>query len=476
MLLKQHDVHSSVAQKRGVSQTTATIGRWMQEKLEDYPEKNSIALLDGVRACAILLVIWYHVYQIPRDLQVWSTQPFTNSLINALLYFGKYGVTLFFVLSGFLLFLPFAQALLFEQSWPSTRRFYLRRFFRIMPAYYLSLLLIVLLFQHQYLQPQRWKELGVFFVFLMDSSQATYKQLNAPFWTLAIEWQYYMLLPLLALAMRQIVRRVKANHRLLTTCACILMLIAWGLFSRYVGTYFMERHPTETFLVPRSVLNGILFFMYGMSGKYFEDFGVGMLLALCFVYVRHPSISFKLRIMLQKLSPWLWGFGLLSLFTMILWSYNQRYANTWPLFNAPLLLKYYYLFSELGLSLSFGICILALLFGSLQLRKPFEWSPLRWLGMISYSLYMWHLPLLIAFIQLGPSLPQEWPPQLMYGLYWLLVLLVIIPFSFLFFLWVEKPGMKLGERFTILKQKTTPMLLTPTSAPPTSKSTSKLVK
>ncbi len=62
-----------------------------------------------------------------------------------------------------------------------------------------------MLFQRQYLQPQHWQELGLFFTFLMDSSRATFKQLNAPFWMLAIEWQFYMPLPLLVLGMRQIV-------------------------------------------------------------------------------------------------------------------------------------------------------------------------------------------------------------------------------------------------------------------------------
>src|SRR5438874_11314571 len=101
--------------------------------------------------------------------------------------------------------------------------------------------------------------------------------------------------------------------------------------------------------------------------------GVGMLLSLCFVYAQHPSISPKVRTTLQKLSPWLWGTGLLGLLAMILWSYNQRFVNTWPLFNNPILFKYYYLVSELCFSLSFGLCVLALLFGSAQLKWPFEW-------------------------------------------------------------------------------------------------------
>src|SRR5690242_19754746 len=100
------------------------IGKWRWSGLEELPKKNTIPLLDGVRAFACLIVIWFHIYRIPRDLQVWATQPSVDALLNSFLFFGQYGVTLFFVLSGFLLFLPFAKALLFEKSWPSIRRFY----------------------------------------------------------------------------------------------------------------------------------------------------------------------------------------------------------------------------------------------------------------------------------------------------------------------------------------------------------------
>jgi peptidoglycan/LPS O-acetylase OafA/YrhL len=399
-----------------------------------------------VRGFACLIVIWFHIYRIPRDLHIWNPTTTTYPLLDSFLFFGRYGVTLFFVLSGFLLFLPFAKALLFEQKWPSTRQFYSRRVFRILPAYYLALILIVLLFQHQYLQPQHWQELGLFVVMFMDSSQATFKQLNAPFWTLAIEWQYYLLLPWLVLGMRQVVWRVKQSYRLPATTSFLLVLIVWGLFSRYFGIYFSQ-HPSTTVLVPRSVLNVILFFTFGISGKYLEDFSVGMLLSLCFAYVQHPSVSSRLRIVLHKLSPWLWGTGLLCLLALVLWSYNQRFVNTWLLFSNPLFYTYFSLVSELCLSLAFGLCLFALLFGSTRLKRPFEWSPLRQVGMISFSLYMWHLPFIFLFIQWGQPFLRGWSPEQSYGLYWLWILVVVIPFCALFFILAEKSGMRLGKRF-----------------------------
>ncbi len=447
------------------------LGKWIQEALQDTKKKNAIASLDGVRAIACLLVIWFHIDLITHDTHVWSAQPFGSvgqRILDLFLFFGSNGVMLFFVLSGFLLFMPFAKALLFEQTWPSGRQFYLRRVFRIVPAYYLSLILIVLFYQQKYLQPQHWLELGLFSTFLMDSTKATFVQLNGPFWTLAIEWQYYMLLPLLVLCMRSLVWRVKLAHRLAATIACILAVIGWGLFSRYWGEYFIYQHPSATFLVSRPVLDVILFFTFGQGGKYLEDFGVGMLLSLFYIYVQHRSVSPTIQQTLRKLSPVFLGVGLFLLFAMILWSFNQRYFNAWPLFNNQIFFNNYIWLEQLGFGLSFGLCICALLFGFDALKRPFEWLPLRRIGTVSFSLYMWHLPLLFLFMVKIAPLLSSWPPLLIYCMYWLWALIVIIPFSFLFYIAIEKPGMKFGERFQYKKRKSAPSNSEP--APPVTES------
>jgi hypothetical protein len=136
----------------------------------------------------------------------------------------------------------------------------------------------------------------------------------------------------------------------------------------------------------------------------------------------------------------------LCMLLMILWTYNYSYPHTWPLFENPIFFQLYPLVNELGISLSFGLCICALLFGPAWLKHPYEWLPLRWLGMISYSVYMWHLPLLFLCIQWIQPLLKGWSPEQAYGLYWLWILVIVLPFCFLFFKWVEEPGMKLGKR------------------------------
>ena len=428
---------------------------WIKNQLEDKRQKNNITALDGVRAIACLTVLDFHINLVTRDTHLWySTDP-SHMLISAIALSGASGVTLFFVLSGFLLFLPYAKALLFENNWPSTRQFYLRRVLRIIPGYYVALFAMILIIHPEYLQPDHLRDLGLFLTFFMDSTPQTFQQLNGPFWTLAVEWQFYMLLPLLAILFAFIVHGVERigrsvlRRRVWTLTLCLLGLIGWGLFSRYWGIYFYN-HPSETFLVPRPVLNVTMFFWYGYDGKFLEDFAIGMLVSLCFVYAQHRSFGQSFNRLMRWLSPWLWGAGILFLLFTAMWNFDQGYPHSWSFLNG--LIPSYGWLSQGCIALGYGLCVAAILFGSAGLQWFFTLAPLRWLGQISYSLYMWHLPLLIFFMgHFGDQISAWGLPA--YGLYLLWALLVVIPISFLLYVFVEKPFMKLSEG---LRQKRTP--------------------
>jgi len=388
-----------------------------------------------------LIVVAFHIDLITRDTNIWDPQASTHGLLTSLVLSGGSGVTLFFVLSGFLLFLPYARALLFVEAWPSTRQFYARRALRIIPAYYITLLLLLIfpVLQPQILRNMSLPDIVIFLTFLMDSVQETVQKINGPFWTLAVEWQFYMLLPLMVLGMRLAVRRcISPQRRLRVVVGCLLLLMAWGIFWRAWGNTFAGTNPTP------GVQSVLYFLFYGSNGKYLEDFAVGMLVCLIYVYAQRAGRERLVR-WLETKSFWLWGSGIVLLFYV---------ATSWPLsiFGPQFV---YNAISELLFSCGYGLCILAILFNTRILSRLFSWQPLCALGKISYSLYMWHLPLLIILMVNIQQRFSGGNSLAIYALYWCYVGLVIIPFSANFYRWFEQPGIALAAR--IKKKRTVPV-------------------
>jgi peptidoglycan/LPS O-acetylase OafA/YrhL len=436
----------SGSQRAGATPDGSSVGTPGSDVGQEQRRAGSVSVtlpaLDGVRALACLFVLGFHISLMTRDMHIWT--PGRSPLFDALMFSGSTGdgntgVTLFFVLSGFLLFLPYVQALMGTQPCPSARQFYLRRAWRILPGYYASLFLLVTLQQPQYLAPSHWHELVLFLVCFMDSTPATFQQLNGPYWTLAIEWQFYLMLPLIALALRgltqRLARRVSPTARPWSVAACLVVLMVWGVLSRYWGGW-LTAHPTATCLVLRRVLDIVLFFTYDYRGKYLEDFACGMLAGICYVAAADPAHTVLVG-WIRRFSPWL-GCSAVVAYALLATDSVARAGTA----SAALLASC----DELALSLCFASAIVALLLGARTPGRIFEWTPLRWIGLISYSLYIWHLPLLFVFMrQIGPSL-LGLPALLAYGLYWTWAGLVVVPFAASVYWLVERPGMRMGNR------------------------------
>lgn len=432
-----------------------TLQAWSQyitQLLDDGKQKASIRVLDGVRAIACLSVLFFHVNVAARDFHIWSPIHEFGSLVGATAFYGQSGVVLFFVLSGFLLFLPYAKAMLFGSSWPSLWQFYLRRIFRIVPAYFAALVLLILLFNQQYLQMIHWHEIWLFLTFRQDFP-ITYQKIDGPFWTLAVEFQFYLLLPLIAWVMGLIVRRGQVSWRMCKLTLCLLVMIVWGLLSLYWGNVWSVKGPFNAIISP-AFADAIKPYIYGGSGKSLEVFAVGMLICMVYTYLQNTPQDSHWNKRIRGLSVSLFLVGLAFLSFMTLWHFYIWYFHYTLHFFDPyreLLVHSWDEWQSILYAISFGLCMFALLYAPGWLKRPFEWSVMRWIGLISFSLYMWHDPLIAFFMKsaIGPlaSLHHSGVMRLaFYSLIWLWVLLLIIPVSLASYLFIEKPGIRFGEK------------------------------
>jgi acetyltransferase len=91
--------------------------------------------LDALRGIAALAVVLFHVWAYARPVPGSTLETASDKVLNE----GRLGLILFFVLSGFLLYMPWARATLDDRPGPALGPYALRRAARIVPAYYLAI-------------------------------------------------------------------------------------------------------------------------------------------------------------------------------------------------------------------------------------------------------------------------------------------------------------------------------------------------
>jgi peptidoglycan/LPS O-acetylase OafA/YrhL len=361
---------------------------------------HEIAALDGLRALAILLVLWHHVYRWgPRDWPLLSTP-----IVAHTLDFGFVGVLLFFVLSGFLLFLPYARALMTSAPWPSTRHFYRRRMLRILPVYYAALAIVGLLLAGAG-HLQGWVVSGLVFSFLLfqnvsQSASNLVGVVDGALWTLAIEWQFYLVLPWIAMAVAVVAGHGRRRRVLLRVGLALAGLIVFGLAARGIAAFVFYRvelqHPTHTQAL-------LLLMLHLCSGSYLEDFALGMLLSVFYVLVVEQR---------QRLPRWLSppdgmaaAIAIPGLIGCYCWAAQMdvfRAENDWGFI--PSAGWSWIVLGVWATTLCFALLVLGVLTGPRLLRRVFAWAPLRFIGIISYSMYVWHLPIINLVRNTGAAL------------------------------------------------------------------------
>jgi peptidoglycan/LPS O-acetylase OafA/YrhL len=190
--------------------------------------------IEGLRAIAAASIVIYHCWSYAAP----PNAAFQVGALDVVLRQLPLGVTLFFTLSGFLLYRPFAAAVIRAERLPSVSAYLRNRALRILPAYWVILLVTGLVLGAVWMRHagtdlaigslRHDPQLLLTDASLMQNySPDTLFTGIGPTWSLAIEAVYYLLLPCLALLALLIGRRVRTGtgRRLAALTAPSLLLV-----------------------------------------------------------------------------------------------------------------------------------------------------------------------------------------------------------------------------------------------------------
>lgn len=345
--------------------------------------------IDGLRFLAILPVVLFHVrnFLLVKTGSSYTIAPESDWLARLTAH-GHYGVQLFFVISGFVLALPFAAHSLQGAPAVKLRDYYLRRLTRLEPPYVLCLLICFGLFVLAGKDSIR-NLLPHLLAGLLYSHSLVYGKhnvLNLITWSLEVEIQFYLLVPLLA---KLLTIQRKALRRTLLVIICLLLAATQFLFFPAEGRLAM------------SVLNFLQYFL------------VGFLLADVYLCDWHEAPLQQLRWDLL----WLVGWPLLLL------------SFEWPVLM-PLLLPF------------FIFWLFYAVFRGVYVRRLLRWPVLSVIGGMCYSIYLIHFQVISIVGRLFPAPVISDRFFINYLLALPILLFVLLIGSVLYFYFVEKPCMK----------------------------------
>ena len=325
---------------------------------------------DGLRALACLLVVWHHTTQRfnPETSATW---------IQSIHFFGmrgEVGVSLFFVLSGCLLSLPFWNSLINADRVPSLRFYAINRAARIIPAYWLNLLFCTLFAFWVFDQNINWWRLisGLLFINSYHYSSFFPAELNGPLWSIGLEVSCYLLLPIVLFVIIKNTRRIPF---------AIVGMIGWICALQLLNPMIIHNFATS------EKLKG---WQYGFTGgakqwlpywnisSFFTQFLCGSLAALIIVALRArgtlKSLTFDLS-------------ALLFATAAILLVANKLVPGAPDSFTKQPYVAPFYAILMAGVLISVSL--------STQVYKLLDTKLFVWIAKLSFSIYLWHMFIIV---------------------------------------------------------------------------------
>jgi peptidoglycan/LPS O-acetylase OafA/YrhL len=366
---------------------------------------------DGLRAIAAITVVFHHAgFATGAEFRGWGQYPARMDS----------GVTIFFLISGFLLYRPYVAAHLDDRDPMAPGRFYTRRLLRIFPAYWFALTGIVLFFGVSLPAfTDVWVHYGLFQIYDIHR----YFNAVSQSWTLATELSFYLVVPAFAWLVRRLASGRDRRGRVRIELVVLAVTFFGGLAIRSL-----------CFPVTPASSSWRILLRYWLPAN-IDLFAVGMAMAV--VSAALAGRDRDVRTAAMRVFPYVsWGLGLVALWVV---------ANHAGL---PLGLKDASPAGEwrkhlLYLVYAFGL-VLPAVFGpqTSALHRVLKWKPIAALGVISYGIYLWH---------------QAWIHQLMLWRddelfqtpYWQVVLpalVLTIATATVSYWLVEKPFLRLKDR------------------------------
>lgn len=312
---------------------------------EVFSESPRLGVLDGLRGIAVLLVLWYHVWEIS-----WlSPAPWLTFLPAT----GFVGVHLFFFLSGFVISYPFVRAVRAGKPPPAWGHFAWRRFIKIVPSYVLSIAAAYAIGYAQ-VQPNAstLPDLVTHLLFIHTWFPDRYGTIDGVLWTLAVEVEFYCIFPLIWWAFKR--------QPWLTAAAMIA--IAWWWRAAMAACCY-----TTLFTQWEENLPG-----------YLDIFAFGMLSAYTFTWFGDRWRASRLR----YAGPILALAGIACFLALLQDLYAHRFfdqwAGVWQIDRRPLL------------GAAFAATALGFLISPRWWQVLLDNLVLRFTAAISYNLYLYH--------------------------------------------------------------------------------------
>lgn len=320
-------------------------------------DRDYVAALTGLRGVAAGFVFCYHYAYFNPGIRLDLAVPVLGRALHTPFGLGFVGVDLFFVLSGFLLTLPFATANLEQRQAPALGHYLQRRVLRVFPAYWAQLAILLLggawFVSWRPLSGWDWP---AHLLMAFNVGPDPVRPMVGVWWTLPVEFSFYLALPLLAHAMRP-----RAWPWLLAL-AC-LSSVAWRQWSAQAFT------GADPVMLSAAHLPGSL-----------PEFLLGASAAMLWLQARPGRQSTRLSptagdalVLWGALGTglWLWG--------PVLGSGAAFWRGHWSMLASPFVL---------GITL--GAVVLGSYSGSRIARVLFANRAVHALGLVSYSLYLWH--------------------------------------------------------------------------------------